>query len=258
MKVFEKMNRKAELLQEAMIVIPHKFVVKQELHDLNGEFCEVNKLQAEVNKMMQDHENNLKKEYKSTMASIQRNQQRMMLLLQHMESSEAKKLKVPTPADEGYMASAESPRPKLSLAEFSVSPLSQKRLKVRLQFSDFEADITSDEFAKIPSYMKGRLTLEALVEFLDLVILRTFNEKYQIVHQQKSALNSSDIKLQNEFKVQSKYLEGQKFISTDDVARVLGRKLMKKEEQLNQMLRHLQIIREVRKNSTVFYVWLKN
>lgn len=257
-EVFEKLNRKAETLQEAMIVMPHKFVVKQELHDLNGEVDEVSKLQAHVTKLMQEHESKVKKEYASTMASIQRNQQKMMLLLQHMESMDSNELQVPTPADEGYMASAESPAPKLSLAEFSVSPLAQKKLKVRLQFSDFEADITNEAFAKIPSYMKGRTTLEEFVEFLDKIILRTFNEKYQIVHQKKSALNSSDAKLQNEFKVQAKQFEGEKFISTEDVARVLERGFKKKEEKLIQMLRHLHIIREARKGSSTFYIWLKN
>lgn len=251
-KVFEDMNRKAETLQEAMIVMPHQYKVNQEMHDLNGELDAVDKLQAEVKKKMQEHEAHLKKEYESLMASIGRNQQKMMLLLEHMDENEESKLKVPTQADEGA-----SPQPKLSLAEFSVSPLSQKKLKKRLQFSDFEAEITPDEFAKIPDYIKGRTKLEALVEFLEKAILSTFNDKYQIVHHKKSALNAPNLQLQNEFKVQSKLFEGEKFISADDVVRVFGRSLTRNEEKSIQMLRHLHIIRESRKGPSVYYVWQK-
>lgn len=145
----------------------------------------------------------------------------------------------------------------MMVADYAKSPFAKKRTKLQLQFTDFEAEITNEDFAKVPGYMRGRAALSELQEFLDNVVIRTFNEKYQILYKQRTTLKPSEFSLQQMFKDQASYFEGQRFITVGDMARVLEKNVDKKDDRFIQMLRHLQIIREARKNSICCYIWLK-
>lgn len=262
LKVFEQLNRKAEAIQQAMIIIPKKVELNKEFGKLSEKDKEVKKLEAKIQRSVSDHNEMLKKEYDSTVEIIKRVQLKMMVLLQELESKE-KSAQQPyflSPMDEGFIASAtssERDENKLSLAQFTVSPLSKKRLKVRLQFTDFEVDITENDFASIPGYMKGRSTLKDLTLFVNDVIIRTLNDKYQILGQKREALKPTDVPLQNQFKAQATYFKEQKFVTQNDIARVTGRTYDKKDKFF-QMLRHLQIIRQARENSFDCVIWMKN
>lgn len=259
LKVFEQLNRKAEAIQEAMIIIPKKAEFAKEFGELSEKDKEVKSLEANIQRSVSDHNEMLKKEYDTTVEFIKRVQLKMMILLQELEGK-GKSVKKPyflSPVDEEFIASAEQSGTKLSVAQFSISPLSKKRFKVRLQFTDFEADITETDFASIPSYMKGRSTLKDLTLFANDVIIRTFNDKYQILSQKREALKPTDVPLQSQFKAQSIYFKDQKFVTQNDIARVTGRAYDKKDKFF-QMLRHLQIIRQARENSLDCVIWMKN
>lgn len=105
--------------------------------------------------------------------------------------------------------------------------------------------------------MRGRVSLMELQEFLDSVVIKTFNNKYRILHLHRSSLKPSEWNLQSMFKSQESYFEGQKFVTVGDIARILERNVDKKHDRQLQMLRHLQIIREARKGNISCYVWLR-
>lgn len=270
-ETFDKLNIKARNAEEAMLVLSHKPELKPQIRELSANNNEIKSLQTSVKQSISDHENVLKKQYRDTTEVIGRVQMKMMLLLQHIEGLEKKQqsgtralkeITIPgTPKlyerEGAAQAFSERNTPRMGLADYAKSPFAKKRTKVQLQFTDFEAEITNEDFAKVPGYMKGRVTLSELQDFLDNVVIRTFNEKYQLMFKQRSTLKPSEFSLQNMFKGQAKYFKGHKFITVGDIARVLEKNVDKKIDRFLQMLRHLQIIREVRKNSTVAFVWLQ-
>lgn len=146
--------------------------------------------------------------------------------------------------------------PRMTLMEYAKSPLIKKKPRAMLHFSDFETDITKDSFDKIPSYIKGRITLSELQDFLDNQIIKCFNAKYELVYKDRKVLKQSEFALQNMFKDQANYFEGQKFITIGDLSRNMNKKVDKKDERLLQCLRHIHIIKEIRSQSTICYLWI--
>lgn len=270
-KTFEDMQLKAKNLKEAMIVIPHKSEVIKNFGELGENNAELVNLEAEIKKRMQVHNDELTKQYDETNKAIQRIQEKMLVLLQHFdekakhEQQEKRALQeivipgTPKLFDRAGAAQAfsETNTPRMMISDYAKSPFAKKRTKIQLQFTDFEAEISSEDFAKIPSYMKGRVVQSELQDFLDNVVIRTFNFKYQILFRQRSTLKPSEFTLQAMFKDQASYFEGQKFITVGDIARMLEKNVDKRDDKHLQMLRHLQIIREARKNSVICYIWLK-
>jgi hypothetical protein len=148
--------------------------------------------------------------------------------------------------------------PRMSITDYSKSPFIKKKLstKVKLMFNDFERAIDKDEFDKISEYMRKRITVVDLQEFLDNAIIKCFNEKYEILYKQRSCLKPSDFSLQSTYKDQMQLFDDYKFISIQDLVRTLNKPLDKKHEQFIQCLRHLQIIKEMRKSKMTYYVWI--
>jgi Spindle and kinetochore-associated protein 1 len=268
---FDNLNLKARNAEEAMLVLSHKSELRPEIIELSGSNKEIKKLQAEMKQSIDDHNNILKNQYKDTTEVIGRVQMKMMLLLEHIEGLEKKRqsgtralkeINIPgTPRlyerDGAAQAFSELNTPRMMLSEYAKSPFTKKRTKVQLHFADFEAEMTNEDFLKIPAYMKGRVTLSELQDFLDNVVIRTFNEKYQLMFKQRNTLKPTEFSLQNMFKDQASYFEGSKFITVGDIARILEKNVDKKDDRFLQMLRHLQIIREARKSSICCYIWLK-
>lgn len=270
-ETFEKMQLKAINLKEAMIVIPHKSNLIENFGELSENNAELVKLEAEIKKRMQAHNDELKRQYDDTNKAIKRIQEKMLVLLQHLDEKEKQEQQDQRALQEivipgtpklferagAVQAFSEPNTPRMMISDYAKSPFAKKRTKIQLQFTDFEAEISNEDFSKIPSYMKGRIVHSDLQEFLDNVIIRTFNFKYQILFRQRSTLKPSEFSLQTMFKDQTNYFEGQKFITVGDIARMLGKNVDKRDEKHLQMLRHLQIIREARKNSVICYIWLK-
>lgn len=270
-EIFEQMQLKANNLKEAMIVIPHKSKLIGDFGKLSSNNAELMSLEAQTKAKMQTHNDKLTKQYDETTKAMRRIQEKMIVLIQHLEEKEQQEkrekralqaITIPgTPKmfeRAGAMqAFAESNTPRMMVSDYAKSPFAKKRTKIQLQFTDFEAEISSEDFSKIPSYMKGRIVQSELQEFLDNVVIRTFNFKYQILFRQRSTLKPSEFSLQTMFRDQSSYFEGQKFVTVGDIARMLEKNVDKRDEKHLQMLRHLQIIREARKNSVICYIWLK-
>lgn len=271
-EAFDKMTLKAKIVEEAMLMIPHKSNLKAKHLKLSQECKVIEKLETEIKNSIKNQEKIIDKQYQETRNDIFRVQEKMMYLLEQLEEQEKqqetkqralKEICIPnTPKmyerAGAIQAFAEHNTPRMLVAEYAKSPFTKKRTKVQLQFSDFEADITPEEFSKVPGYMKGRTNLCELQDFLENVIMKTFNNKYRTLYLHRSSLKPNEFNLQSMFKSQSSYFEGQKFITVGDLARILERNVDKKDDRFIQMLRHLQIIREARKNSTVCYIWLKN
>lgn len=105
--------------------------------------------------------------------------------------------------------------------------------------------------------MKNRTAVEELQEFLENVVIKCFNDKYTLFYKKRDAVSNPDRNLWIAFHEQKSYFNGEKFITQGDICRTIDRMVDKKIENKLQMLRHLQIIKEVRRNGTICYMWIK-
>lgn len=270
-ETFNKLNLKAQNIDETLKVLKIRSKLTPEIENLQSETNEIKQLRISIQNNLKFNNDEIIRQYKSTTSGISRVQMKMMYLLQHLEEltkhqeNEKRVLKeiqlpgTPKLFDRAgaIQAFSESNTPRMGLADYAKSPFAKKRSKMQLQFTDFEAEINNEDFSKIPGYMKGRTTLCELQEFLDTVVIRALNEKYQILFKQRASLKPSEFNLQSMFRDQASYFEGHKFVTVGDLCRVLDKNVDKRDDRNLQMLRHLHIIREARKNSIVCYIWLR-
>lgn len=107
--------------------------------------------------------------------------------------------------------------------------------------------------------MKGRETLEELNGFLHNTIIRCFTDKYTLAAKDRQVItNQHDITLWKLYESQTDYFPGKKFITQGDLSTMIKKMIDKKTSSRIQMLRHIQILREERKNSTICYIWMQN
>ncbi|KAM4734016.1 LOW QUALITY PROTEIN: SKA complex subunit 1 [Anableps anableps] len=114
--------------------------------------------------------------------------------------------------------------------------------------------ITTQEYASIPQYMKGRVSYEqlnAVVEGINAAVAA----KYKILSQPLKALNNHSRKLQQRFKDQeAKDTKGQFFVVEDDIREFTQLKVDKRFQGMLNMLRHCQRLREIRGGGLVRYM----
>lgn len=270
-EMFDRVNLKVKNIEEKMIVIPHKPKLMTVLSKMSKTTSEVKNIEAKIKASIEDHNKSLTNQYETTTRTIKRCQLKMLLLQQYLQDQEKDEQKQKRALREigipgtpklyeragATQAFSELNTPRMLVTDYAKSPFTKMRTKVQLQFSDFEAEVSKEDFAKVPAYMRGRSTLSELQEFLDNVVIRTFNNKYRTLFQHRSSLKPSEFTLQSMFKSQASYFEGQKFITVGDIARIIEKNVDKKDDRFIQMLRHLQIIREARKNSICCYIWLR-
>lgn len=268
-EAFDELNRKADLLAEAMLIIPHKPKMMSELNELSKSTKETKEIAEEMKASLEHHEKFIKQEFEKRKTSMNRIQSKMMHLLLAMET-------VPDASVEQRVEQSNSPVPSTNIAralEFATPdpnsfrpkgvsqlavPGSTVNSKKKSRIPVFEATITNEKFEKVPAYMKGRNSIIELQHFVNTVLIRAFNEKYKLLQQTKSSLKSPDRALYNEFKVQEPSFGDQNFITADDLLRALDQKnINKKNDRFIQMLRHLGVIRESRKGPTTFYIWMR-
>lgn len=82
---FEKLNLKVQNIEDAMIVLPHKMKLSEDLCKLSRTDKEIKSLEAAVKTSINEHKEALKKQYDDTTKGICRVQMKMMYLLQHLE-----------------------------------------------------------------------------------------------------------------------------------------------------------------------------
>lgn len=269
---FEKLKLKAQIIEESMIVIPHKLNAAATFNDLSEKNAEVADLQNQIKDSLEYHNEILQKQFKDTTRDMTRVQMKMIYLMQHLEEQEKhqntqnralKQIATPgTPKlyerEGAEQAFSELNTPRMPVSDFAKSPYAAKRTKLQFQFTDFEAEISNEEFASVPGYMRGRSSKTEVQDFLDNVVIKTFNDKYRTLHQHRAALKPSEFDRKSMFMSQESYFEGLKFVTVGDVARILEKNVDKKHDRYLQMLRHLHIIREARKGSISCYIWIKN
>ncbi|CRK94632.1 CLUMA_CG008132, isoform A [Clunio marinus] len=259
-EAFEKLDTKIRNIEESITVLSHLPAVSDDVKNLEDFLKENKDLTAKMKKAHKEHHEHLMAEYKEVNATMSRCNLKMLYLLKCLEAkSEAAKDEPRTKTRVDSLKLVINPNNnRVTINEFIKSPLSKTRIRTKLQFSDFETEITDEDFDTISSYMKGRITLNELTEFLNNVIIQAFNEKYQILNQHSEVLTIVERSLQNTFKQQASFFTGLKFITAVDISRVLDKNLERKHDRYIQMLRHLNILREARKNSYVCYIWLKS
>lgn len=144
----------------------------------------------------------------------------------------------------------------MKIADYENSPFISRRKPIQLQFLDFDAHISPEEFSTVPSYMKGRETLGELRDFLEKTVITCFTDKYTLLCKTRDAIrNPHDVEMWKTYKQQKDDFPGKYFVTEGDIARKIGRLVDKKMNSKLQMLRHLNIIKEIRVKKTIYYVW---
>lgn len=163
-EIFTKLKVKAEILDEAMQLIPHKIDCMESFSELSQENRELKKLETEIKESLKDHKT-LETEYKDVKTNINRVQMKMLTLLQYLEEQNKQSLtakRALQPIDipgtpkllerEGaHQAFSELNTPRMFVDDYAKSPFAKKRTKVALQFSDFEAFISEQDFKSVPA-----------------------------------------------------------------------------------------------------------
>ncbi|XP_055678520.1 spindle and kinetochore-associated protein 1-like [Lutzomyia longipalpis] len=121
---------------------------------------------------------------------------------------------------------------------------------------EFDFCLAPRHFDSIPKYMRGRDTKEDLQNFLDGVIGPCFCEKYSMMCRDRNSIPIRERNLFDLFYEQEKDFPNRKFITQGDISRYLGSMLDKRTSSRIQMLRHIKILQDVRKKSSIYYIWL--
>ncbi|XP_069602392.1 SKA complex subunit 1 [Ranitomeya imitator] len=114
--------------------------------------------------------------------------------------------------------------------------------------------ITVQEFAKVPAYLKNRLTYEQVNHFIEEVN-KAVVDKYKIVHQPFKTLNNVARRQLGRFKEEeTPDTKGQFFIVEADIKEFTQLKVDKRFHSMLSILRHCCRIRELRGKGIVRYV----
>lgn len=258
-KTFDKLATKSQVIGDTMEVLVRKSAVLEDLKVL--------KATKDETKLLQNLSEHAKEEFKSTqteyqefMATQQRVQMKMLMLMNILDGSSSTSRRVCDPNNNSELS--EEDLSNISVATYAKSAKLKSHPPKTLKFRDFVTPdnlFNEEEFEKIPGYMKGRSSFQDLSDFFNNVVVKMFNEKYRIFYQLRLSMKKEEIDLQVEYREQAKHFEGVKFISANDVLRGLNtnsKSLDKKDDRNLQMLRHLQILKEMRKNNVIAYIWL--
>ncbi|KAL1124354.1 hypothetical protein AAG570_000983 [Ranatra chinensis] len=115
--------------------------------------------------------------------------------------------------------------------------------------------VSNVELNAIPSYMRGRITLDHINAFIDL-FNSVLSQKYVILRKPKNSYKvKKDLDQYVEWRSQeTDELKRQYFCTAKDLASLGGKKMGTRESNIIIILRHIKRIREVRIKKLVFYV----
>ncbi|GLV31913.1 hypothetical protein CBL_07672 [Carabus blaptoides fortunei] len=133
---------------------------------------------------------------------------------------------------------------------------SAKLIPTNLRLTMLDIDLlTQEEFSSVPKYMLGRLSLETINKFIQ-VINETVTAKYQILSKPKSALKAHGLQVFKDYKAQETAdTKGKTFITELDLAKQQGKKILDKTSyKLLTILRHTKRLYENRSGGTLKYV----
>lgn len=79
---------------------------------------------------------------------------------------------------------------KMHLTDYSKSPFATRSKSKDIHFYDFDAEITEEEFDTIPKYLRGRMQLSELIQFLEKDVIKCFEEKYTLMYKHRKAVSN--------------------------------------------------------------------
>lgn len=151
--------------------------------------------------------------------------------------------------------------PTMKINDYKESPMVYRPRPnpIRLNFEEFEFEVTVEMFNKVPKYMVGRESLDEINTFLESIIIACFNEKYQLLYRKRSTLRKpKDMELWNLYNQQESYVPGKFFITAGDISRKIGKMIDKKLQNRITILRNIGILKEQRVSQIVCYIWTCN
>ncbi|KAK5643602.1 hypothetical protein RI129_007447 [Pyrocoelia pectoralis] len=104
------------------------------------------------------------------------------------------------------------------------------------------APLSCEEFKSLPKYMVGRLTLEAINNFIDVVSEALF-KKYNLLSKPLHTIKSTETQLYREYKQQQcGIFKAQRFVTEEDIARECNKSILDK-----RALNFLTILRHTKR-----------
>lgn len=125
----------------------------------------------------------------------------------------------------------------------------------KLHFSEFNFTISPNVFESIPKHMFGRNSIDDVQNFLDTVVIKCFVDKYRILFSERDTIPLRERNLYDLFWRQEKDFPNRKFITQEDIVRCVGQMIDKRTHSRIQILRHIKVLQEVRKKTTIYYLW---
>ncbi|XP_075162733.1 uncharacterized protein LOC142235361 [Haematobia irritans] len=285
-EVLKSTQRKIDLLNDFIALSLRRKTVSKEIREIADRAIEVKDQLIAAHFTMQEEYDKVKEDFATVMSEMRKRQILIMDFLikeeeRKVKQSEEEQKKVQLLLSCGkannYGSSAVkasasksamkmlgsnmarlniSVTPRIKISEYKDSPLIKKKvMPIPIQFTEFDVQISQQQFEKIPKYMCGRESLDQLNSFLDTVIIPCFNEKYQLIHKQRQHLRNNDLELWKMYNEQSSYIPGKNFVTLGDITRVMNKMLDKKTQNRLTILRHIGILQEQRVKQTVCYVW---
>ncbi|XP_040162212.1 spindle and kinetochore-associated protein 1-like [Anopheles arabiensis] len=194
------------------------------------------------------------------MQKMRRNELLMLHLWEvgpHSEAANAKPAQSDTPKSMPLKELQNDNPSKMHLTDYSKSPFATRSKSKDIHFYDFDAEITEEEFETIPKYLRGRMQLSELIQFLEKDVIKCFEEKYTLMYKHRKAVsNQHDLTAWKDYNSMQAKFPDHKFITQDDLLHKSGKALDKKSYAKLQMLRYLHILQEVRSEGTVYFLWI--
>ncbi|CAH1389051.1 unnamed protein product [Nezara viridula] len=131
----------------------------------------------------------------------------------------------------------------------NVTPKPRKDLEISVSF------VTNEEFSQIPGYMRGRVTMDNINEFINIFNV-TLTKKYELLKKSKKNKSKSELEQCLLWKEQEiGELKGTYFCNAEDLDKLGNIKIgNKKYLNIITMLRHIKRIKEVRNMKIIYYV----
>lgn len=141
-----------------------------------------------------------------------------------------------------------------------VSPVENTRTvqfvkKEPAEESTYVVYVTPEEFESVPKYMRGRLMVDTLNSFID-IINSAVNKKYSILCLRRKDVKQRDLNLYLEWKNQENNhtTKGQYFCTAKDLSTLCHFKVDKSAYTMFTILRHLKRVKEIRVGGLQHYI----
>ncbi|XP_050100764.1 spindle and kinetochore-associated protein 1-like [Anopheles aquasalis] len=266
-QIFQKQLEKIERIELFLDIYKCKDLVEDDLRGVRQDEREAADRVYRTKEYLEgaDRKDQLFK-YAEIMKKMRRNEQLMLHLMEVTGAQRSTKSTAVDPSDTPVVKQmplkenngpAGIPPSKMSLLDYSKSPFVSRTKSRKMKFYDFECEITEGQFETIPKYLRGRMQLAELQQFLETEIVKCFEEKYSLMYKTRKAIvNAQDLAIWSEYNLLQNNFPDQVFITQEDIARKNGKQLDKKSYIKLQMLRHLHILQEARHEGKVYFLWI--